>query len=123
MLIIANKADIIYNSIGSPISLEKHGITIELNNIIVRNEDNIIAEFYMLHYKNNKMATYEKFIENIIKYSTYKKLLIIGDNYKENLNNIENLNITENITENLKAIIISKIDKDGMISLKRDILL
>jgi hypothetical protein len=106
MIIIADKTNIVYNSIGSPISLEKHGIIIELNNIIVRNEDNLIAEFCMLHYKSNRTAKYVEFIENIIKYSMYKKLLIIGDKYKQNLN----------------AIRISNIDKDGMISLKRDML-
>lgn len=83
MILIAKHSHIITKSHNK--FAEIAGVEISLNNMIVREETALICEYYMLHYKSsNKAIKFEEFLENIVKKSSYRGVVIIGSHHAVN---------------------------------------
>jgi hypothetical protein len=80
MILIAEHSHIITK--GHNKFIQIMGVEISLNNMIVREETALVCEYYMLHYKSsNKDIKFEEFLENIVKKSSYRGVVIIGSHH------------------------------------------
>lgn len=81
MILIAEHSHIITKAHNKYVEIT--GVEISLNNMIVREETALVCEYYMLHYKSSKKdIKFEEFLENIVKHSSYRGVVIIGTHHE-----------------------------------------
>lgn len=97
MLIFASESHIIRDNCLRPTALALHGENIELTNLLIRDEESLICEYHMLHYKSSKQALYEDYVVNIAKNGGHLGILIIERGYEKRWQNydIQVVNIAE----------------------------
>lgn len=81
ILILIGEDNIIRNKFNKAVEMTIFDKNISLENMVVRTEEELLCEFYMLHYKTGKQVIYERFIENIVNKCDYHGLVIIDSKY------------------------------------------